>query len=142
MELSAELTRYGPKADFEAVSLDQDRAYCRRLAASHYENFTVVSFLVPRQLRQHFCNVVAYCRWADDLAVEPRDSEKSLHLLDWWEKQLDALYASGAAKHPVFVALAETIREFDLPRQPFADLLLAFRRDQAQTRYETWADLL
>jgi squalene synthase HpnC len=123
------------------ISIDDARAYCRRLAQSHYENFTVVSRLFPRSLHQHLCNVYAYCRWADDLADEPIAGAEPLALLDWWESQLNAAYA-GEATHPVFVALRETIRQFDLPKQPFADLLLAFRRDQVQQRYETLTDLL
>jgi squalene synthase HpnC len=124
-----------------AASLPQAQLYCRRLAQSHYENFTVVSRLFPRHLRQHLCNVYAYCRWADDLADEPIAGAHPQELLDWWEGQLNAVY-SGEATHPVFIALRETIREYNLPRQPFADLLVAFRRDQVQTRYETLADLL
>lgn len=120
---------------------DQARAYCRRLALAHYENFTVVSWLLPRRLRQPFYNVYAYCRWADDLADETAAPEHSLRLLDWWEGQLDRCYA-GAADHAVFVALSETIAEFHIPRQVFADLLVAFRRDQQVSRYATADDLL
>jgi squalene synthase HpnC len=141
MDLTAELARYGPDARRARIGLDEAQAYCRKLARSHYENFTVVSRLFPRHLQQHLCNVYAYCRWADDLADEPGDSKLALTLLDWWQHQLDAMFA-GQATHPVFIALAETVREFELPREPFADLLIAFRRDQEQTRYETLADLL
>ena len=141
MDLAAELAKYGPQASIAPPSLDQSRAYCRRLAKTHYENFTVASWLVPRHLRQHLCNVYAYCRWADDLADERAAGSEPLALLDWWERLLDAAYA-GEATHPVFVALRESIREFDLPRRPLADLLIAFRRDQVQPRYETRADLL
>jgi squalene synthase HpnC len=144
MDLAAELARFGPATTPAAVSPDEARAYCQRLALSHYENFTVATRLVPRHLRQHLCNVYAYCRWADDLADEPSAMTQSVmptRLLDWWEEQLHDAYA-GSATHPVFVALSETIREFDLPREPLADLLVAFRRDQVQTRYETMADLL
>jgi squalene synthase HpnC len=132
-------------------SLQEARAYCRRLAESHYENFTVASRLFPVHLRQHLCNVYAYCRWADDLADEGsgvrsqgsgvRGQESADVLLDWWEGELEAAYA-GEARHPVFVALRETIREFELPKRPLADLLAAFRRDQVQTRYETLEELL
>jgi squalene synthase HpnC len=141
MDLAAELARFGPAASPQAVSIDEARAYCRRLAESHYENFTVVSRMFPRKLHQHLCNVYAYCRWADDLADERITAAEPLMLLDWWERELDAAYA-GEARHPVFVALAETIREFDLPRHPLADLLTAFRRDQLQTRYETLTEVL
>jgi squalene synthase HpnC len=150
MDLAAELAKYGPAARTPRFSLQEARAYCRRLAESHYENFTVVSRLFPRHLYQHLCNVYAYCRWADDLADERVDSRGSLRdpqppgpidLLDWWEWELEAAYGRGAT-HPVFVALVETIHEFELPKQPLADLLVAFRQDQVQTRYETLEELL
>jgi squalene synthase HpnC len=139
MDLAAELARYGPAARYDPPPAEEARAYCRTLAQSHYENFTVVSRLFPRHLHQHLCNVYAYCRWADDLADEAGDD--SLALLDWWEGQLDAMFA-GRGTHPVFTALTETVGEFDIRRQPLADLLIAFRRDQTQKRYETMADLL
>lgn len=141
MDLAAELAAFGPEAPARRVTTDEARAYCRRLASSHYENFTVLHWLFPRHLHQHLANIYAYCRWADDLADETGDQTRSLALLEWWERLLDAMYA-GEATHPVFVALAETVREFDLRRQPLAELLVAFRRDQTQTRYETLADLL
>jgi squalene synthase HpnC len=123
------------------ADLIEARAHCRRLAASHYENFSVATWLLPRYLRQHFANVYAYCRTADDLADEQASQSDSLALLDDWEAQLDAAY-EGQATHPVFIALRDTIREYQLPKQPFADLLVAFRRDQRQTRYETLPELL
>ena len=139
MDLAAQLARYGPSARYEPPSAEAARAYCRTLAESHYENFTVVSGLFPRHLHQHLCNVYAYCRWADDLADEAGDDAPAL--LDWWEGQLDAMYAARTT-HPVFIALAETVGDFNIRRQPLADLLVAFRRDQTQQRYETMADLL
>jgi squalene synthase HpnC len=111
------------------------------LANRHYENFTVASRLLPRELRQHFCNVYAYCRWADDLADETEQGEQSLALLDWWEMQLRDCY-QGKARHPVFVALGETIEQFAIPADPFSDLLVAFRQDQQVKRYETFDELL
>lgn len=139
---AADLELYGPEADQpKRLSPRQSRRYCRRLARRHYENFTVASRLLPRRLRQHFCNVYAYCRWADDLADETADPKRSLELLAWWERQLRDCYA-GKAVHPVFVALAETIRQFEIPAEPFVDLLVAFRQDQRVTRYETFDQLL
>ena len=124
-----------------APSEAEAQEYCRRLARSHYENFSVASWFLPERLRQHFFNVYAYCRIADDLGDEVGDPEASLQLLDEWEAELDACYA-GSPRHPVFVALASTVREFDIPRQPFADLLQAFRQDQTIHRYETFDALL
>ncbi len=145
--LERDLARYGPDQSQEVpVGLEQAYAYCRQLAAGHYENFTVASFLMPQHLRQHFCVLYAYCRWADDLADEIQPRERALALLDWWEKELNSLFepdkTSANGRHPVFIALASTIEEFDLPRQPLVDLLIAFRQDQAKTRYETFAELL
>ncbi len=125
------------KAPSEAEAL----AYCRRLAHSHYENFSVATWFLPARLRQHFCNVYAYCRISDDLGDEVGDRSASLQLLSQWEAELDACYA-GSPRHPVFVALAETVRQFDIPKQPFSDLLKAFRQDQTVTRYENFDDVL
>jgi squalene synthase HpnC len=124
-----------------APSLAEAQEYCRRLARSHYENFSVASWFLPERLRQHFFNVYAYCRISDDLGDEVGNPAASLQLLDQWEAELNACYA-GAPRHPVFVALAETVRVCEIPKQPFANLLTAFRQDQTVTRYETFDDLL
>lgn len=115
--------------------------YTRWLATHHYENFHVVSFLLPRRLHQDFYNVYAYCRWADDLGDEMGDSAESLRLLAWWRGLLDAMYA-GEASHPVFVALKGTVARYGIPKQPFEDLVRAFVQDQTVTRYATRAGVL
>jgi len=122
-------------------ALAEAREYCARLARSHYENFSVATWFLPRRLRQHFFNVYAYCRISDDLGDEVGDTAASLELLGQWQAELDACY-EGAPRHPVFVALQETVREFDIPRHEFSDLLIAFRQDQTVTRFETFADVL
>jgi squalene synthase HpnC len=115
-------------------------AYTRWLATSHYENFHVVSFLMPRRLHQDMYNVYAYCRWADDLGDEIGDTAESLRLLAWWRGELDAMY-EGRATHPVFVALRSTVQTHGIPREPFADLIAAFVQDQTVTRYRNWDEL-
>jgi squalene synthase HpnC len=125
----------------QAPSQSDASAYCERLARSHYENFSVATWFLPKRLRQHFYNVYAYCRISDDLGDETGDKQASLLLLDEWEAELNACY-NGSPRHPVFVALAGTVREFDIPKQTFADLLTAFRQDQSITRYPTFDDLL
>jgi squalene synthase HpnC len=122
-------------------ALDEARAWCRRLAETHYENFHVASWFLPKRLRTHFHSIYAYCRVSDDLGDETGDRDTALALLDLWGQELDACYR-GEARHPVFVALAETIRACDIPKTPFADLLIAFRQDQIITRFETMADVL
>jgi squalene synthase HpnC len=117
-------------------SLEEARAYCKSLAESHYENFHVASWFLPKRLRPHFQSIYAYCRISDDLGDEVGDREQSLALLELWGEELDACYV-GRARHPVFVALAATIHECDIPKEPFADLLVAFRQDQTVTRFES-----
>jgi squalene synthase HpnC len=124
-----------------APGLEEAHQYCQRLARTHYENFSVATWFLPKKLRQDFFNVYAYCRISDDLGDEVGDATASLALLDEWESQLDACYA-GAPRHPVFVALAETVRKFEIPKQEFSDLLIAFRQDQTITRFETFDDVL
>ncbi len=136
-----QLAIWGPESTTPAPSLAEAQAYCRKLARHHYENFPVVTWLLPRRLRQPFYNVYAYCRWADDLGDEVGDAGRSLELLDWWKQELFACY-EGRCRHPVFVALAETIREHRLPREPFEDLISAFVQDQLVHEYETFDQLL
>jgi squalene synthase HpnC len=124
-----------------APTLEEARAYCRRLAESHYENFHVATWFLPARLRPHFYSIYAYCRIADDLGDEVGDHAAALALLNLWGRELDACY-EGRARHPVFVALAETIRACAIPKEPFADLLTAFRQDQTVSRYETMEDVL
>ena len=124
-----------------APTLEAARAWCRHLANTHYENFHVASWFLPARLRPHFHSIYAYCRVADDLGDEVGNREQSLALLDLWGRELDACYR-GEVRHPVFVALAETIRVCDIPQKPFADLLVAFRQDQNVTRYASMSEVL
>src|SRR6266436_5850639 len=117
------------------------QGYTRWLATHHYENFNVVSWLLPKELHQHFYNLYAYCRWADDLGDEVPETQRALELLAWWELELEGCY-EGRPSHPVFIALRETIVAKEIPKQPFADLLKAFRQDQTVKRYPTWDAVL
>ncbi|MGD0131119.1 MAG: squalene synthase HpnC [Bryobacteraceae bacterium] len=114
--------------------------YTRWLATHHYENFHVVSFLLPKRLHQDFYNVYSFCRWADDLGDEMGDTAESLRLLGWWRGELEAMYR-GQVQHPVFVALEGTARKYKLPKQLFADLISAFEHDQRVTRYANWDEV-
>src|SRR6267143_666773 len=129
------------KLPVDGCAPEEAQAYTRWLATHHYENFNVASWLLPKELHQHFYNLYAYCRWADDLGDEIPVRERALELLDWWERELNACY-EGRPSHAVFVALRETIVAKDVPKQPFADLLKAFRQDQVVKRYPTWDAVL
>ncbi len=141
------------------LTLDAAYRYCERLARTHYENFTVGSWLLPKAKRRHVHAVYAYCRTVDDLGDEAAASPETgvpskaraggqlgqsdlrLNLLDWWQTELEACY-SGTPTHPVMIALQETIRAFEIPRQPFLKLIEANRMDQRIQRHPTYDDLL
>jgi squalene synthase HpnC len=123
-----------------AWTLDESLAYTRWLATRHYENFHVVSFLLPKRLHQDFYNVYAFCRWADDLGDEVGDTSESLRLLGWWRGELHKMYA-GETSHPVFVALRGTAERYGLPIETFDDLIKAFESDQIVSRYRTFEDV-
>ncbi len=149
-----DLARWGPggAVGAPAMSLEEALSYVRGLATSHYENFSVLSGLVPVGLRDDFAAVYAFCRWADDLGDETGKDEaaraRSLELLAWWRRELEGCFAHAVgvegvggvapARHPVFIALAETARRRGLHPKPFHDLISAFEQDQRVTRYDTW----
>ena len=135
-----QLERFGPDR-CEPMGLEASRAWVAELAGTHYENFSVVSWLLPRRLREPFAAVYSFCRWADDLGDEVGDRAESLRLLGWWREELGRCYA-GEPRHPVFVALEPVVREYDVPIEPFDDLIRAFEQDQEVDRYETWEQVV
>jgi squalene synthase HpnC len=145
---SEELKRFGPHGSSQPISETEAFAYCQRLTQQHYENFSVAGWLLPKKFRQPFQVVYAYCRWSDDLSDEHDGSNesrmKSLEYLCWWEQGLNDCFQQDkpVPNHPVYIALRKVIEQFPLPKQPFADLLVAFRRDQVQCRYATFDELL
>ena len=121
------------------ASLESAYHECVAIARSHYENFSVASRLMPRDVLPHVAAVYAYCRGVDDLGDEAAGDR--LALLDEWAAQLEQCY-SGSPSEPRFLALQHTVAAFDIERQPFLDLIQANRMDQVNTRYETYDDLL
>ncbi len=135
-----DLRRFGPDAAY-SLTIDQARDYCRRLTSSHYENFSVVTWLTPRSLRPAFASIYSFCRWSDDLGDEVGDRDRSRALLEWWRGEVRNLF-EGKTKHPVMLALAETIEEFSIPIDPFLALISAFEQDQDILEYETYKQLI
>ena len=134
------LETFGPDR-CETLSLEQARRWCHRLARARYENFSVLTSLVPPAIRDDFAALYGFCRWADDLGDEVADPERALQLLRWWRQELEACF-DGQPRHPVFVALAPAIEQRDLPIEPFDALIRAFELNQTVTRYDTWEQLL
>lgn len=123
------------------MQLPEARRYCGALARGHYENFSVLSALVPARLRDDFAAVYSFCRWADDLGDEAGEAgEGRLRLLAWWRAELAACFG-GEPRHPVFVALRPAVERHGLPIRPFDDLVRAFEEDQVKSRYATWDEL-
>jgi squalene synthase HpnC len=140
MSFHDDLRQFGPDAAYR-VSPEEARAYCARLTAQHYENFSVVTWLTPRALRPAFQAIYSFCRWSDDLGDELGDPARSRELLLWWRGQLRDLY-EGTAHHPVMIALADVIAACRIPIEPFEALISAFEQDQSLTEYQSYAQLL
>jgi squalene synthase HpnC len=140
MAFLEDLNRFGPGSR-DRVSREQALAYCARLTATHYENFSVVTWLTPREYRLAFQTIYAFCRWSDDLGDELGDSARALELLAWWRLELRAMY-QGDARHPVMIALEDTIHRYAIPIEPFEALISAFEQDQTVTEYLTYDQLL
>ena len=136
-----ELALHGPQTQRCSPSLAEAYAYCSHLARTHYENFSVASMLLPRRLLRPFHAVYAYCRWADDLGDETGGGQRALDLLQWWREELLRCY-EGTPRHPVMVALREVIHRYEIPPDPFLNLLLAFEQDQRVQRYRTYDEVL
>lgn len=140
-----EQTIHGAHITAHEWTLDSAYEFCARLARSHYENFPVGSFLIPRPLRKHFYSIYAFARTADDFADEGSSesitARERLAMINEWRRMLREAFA-GRATHPVFIALARTQEQFDLPVSLFEDLLSAFSQDVTTGGYETFDDLL
>lgn len=120
-----------------ASEVEPAQAYTRQLTHSHYENFSVVSRLLPRPLRQDFCNVYAFCRIADDMADELGDAVRASESLQSLRHQAEECY-EGRISTRLFAALSTTIHRHAIPIAPFLDLIDAFEQDQRVDRYQTF----
>ncbi len=135
-----QLERFGPDR-CDVLTVQEARQYTHRLVHQQYENFSVLSRLVPRDKRDDFAAVYAFCRWADDLGDETGDRQRALELLAWWRRELADCYA-GQPRHPVFITLCQTIARCDIPADPFEHLIDAFEQDQRIDRYQNWEQVL
>ena len=135
-----DLRRFGPESDARPTPVEA-RAYCAELARSHYENFSVVTWLTPRPLVPAFEAIYAFCRWSDDLGDEVGDPARSTALLAWWRGELRGM-RDGRSRHPVMIALRDVVEGFAIPDEPFEKLISAFEQDQLITEYETFDQLL
>lgn len=122
-----------------APDLRSAQNWCERYTREHQENFTVVSWFLPRELHASMSAVYAFCRYTDDLGDEAAGDR--LALLDEWEAELRAAF-EGAPSHPIGVALADLAQRKPLEPDPFLRLIEANRLDQTKTRYADFQELL
>ncbi len=132
-------------AQHKVWSLGEAEAYCRA-QSRHYENFTVGSLLFPRKMRVDLAVFYAFCRGADDIGDEGDTLTEEGRVdassrLEEWEIELEKCYSS-VPRQPVFLALQGTIKRYNLPPEPFRDLISAFKQDQVKQRYRTFDELL
>jgi squalene synthase HpnC len=102
------------------------------------ENFPVGSILFPRAFRPHVRALYCYARFVDELG-DAYEGDR-LAALDELEEQVGLTF-EGEPSWPVLRNVQATVREFDLPREPFLRLIDANRMDQHVAEYERWDDL-
>ena len=124
--------------DPPVTTVEEAYARCEALAKAHYENFTVGSWFLPKDKQKHFYAIYAFCRFVDDLGDEFEGDR--IQALDFWQQEFEQCY-DGSPTHPYMIALRETIRDFDIPKEPFLKLVEANRMDQSITRHSTYQDL-
>lgn len=138
-----ELTR-SDGGKYAVKSLQDAYGFCTKLATSHYENFPVGSFLIPKKLRKHFFSIYTFARIADDIADElaGEDTKTRLQMLDDFQKNLyDGIFLKSKSCNPIFMALHNTINNYSLPPEPFEKLIMAFKMDVEFQQPKTFEDL-
>lgn len=114
-----------------------------KLARTHYENFPVASFLLPKRLREPIALIYAFARQADDFADEgDLLPEQRLELLNGFKAELERIQQNIQPNTELFIALQAAISKHQLPIQPFYDLLDAFSQDVTKTRYQDFGEVM
>jgi len=135
------LASMAPPVLADHLSVSRAFEYCLKITRSHYENFPVASLAIPKKYRPYVATIYAFARTADDFADEKQFEGTRLDRLNEWDEKLENC-VKGRANHPVFTALGETIRKFNLPVSLFSDLLTAFKMDTEVSRYQTFDQVL
>jgi squalene synthase HpnC len=124
-----------------SLELDACYRYCEALCRAHHHNYPVASIFTRSALRKHVFAMFAFARVADDFADEASYEGRRALELDRWEELLHETYYGRPPEHPVFIALADTVKRFSLPIIEFTQLVSGFRTDLEVRRYATWNDL-
>ena len=124
-----------------SVSLEESYARCRRIARQTGKNFYYSFLVMPREKRAAMCAIYAFMRRSDDIADSTANPAVALEALRQWRAQVDAAFSGGEATDPILPALADTVRNYNIPHQYFNELLDGTEMDQTTTRYATFDDL-
>ncbi|MGA3325769.1 MAG: presqualene diphosphate synthase HpnD [Terriglobia bacterium] len=110
---------------------------------AHVTNFYYAFVFLPPEKRLAIEAVYAFARRGDDIADSGLDPAEAAAALVSYRQALDACYAEEGSHldAPELRALAEAIKRFKIPREPFEDLIRGLEMDLANTRYETFAEL-
>jgi len=125
------------------MNTKQAYRHCLNISKNHYENFPVASWVLPRRMRLPTAAIYAFARRADDFADEGNlTNEQRLTELEQLAQQVDRLFNGEKSDDPVFIALADCVNEFSLPKALFIDLIDAFKQDVTQKRYADFGELM
>lgn len=118
-------------------------AECLHIAQSHYENFPVASRLLPKHLRMPIAVIYAFARRADDFADEGNlNNNERITALNDFSHKLDLIEQDKEVNGATFIALADVIRQHQLPISLFHDLLTAFKMDVTKARYTNFGEVM
>ncbi|MCY3558280.1 MAG: squalene synthase HpnC [Chloroflexi bacterium] len=136
------MTTSSPETAFAGDASDA-LEWCRRYTRRHGENFTVVSWFLPRELRAPMFAVYAFCRFTDNIGDDPDAApDERLVRLDKWQVDLERGFDGSRPQHPINLALQHVAADKPLRVDPFCRLIEANRLDQRTNRYETFQDVL
>ena len=122
------------------ASLEEAYEYCRQITAKYSKTFYLGTLLLPKQKRQAIWAIYVWCRRTDELVDGPQARFTTPETLDWWENQLESVFAGVPLDDPD-VALVDAVEQFPIDIQPFRDMIAGQRMDLDRNRYETFAEL-
>ena len=126
-----------------SISVKAAYQHCLKIARSHYENFPVASWILPRRMRKPIAAIYAFARMADDIADEgDLDDNSRIAQLDAMAEQLDLIASGNTPDDAIYIALADAIHKHNLPIELFHDLLSAFKQDVSKKRYADFGELM
>ena len=125
------------------ITLQQAYQHCLQITRSHYENFPVASWFLPKKYRLPITVIYAFARSADDFADEGELNEQQrLDKLSHYDEKLDKIQSGSSAEDPIFIALADVIEKYQIPVQLLKDLLIAFKQDVTKKRYSNFGEVM